>query len=123
MGPVEQAIRTRLHERQVLHTPTRRAPFAIHRIDADGVVLLLGKGEWQTRVTWEALEGVVPFLEERGTIPIGGRHRSERNPGTLDEYLKRHTKVDTAGWVAVVLEEAGVVEVERGRPAKVRLIR
>lgn len=120
-GPVEQAIRSRLHEGQVLHTPTQAKPFKVGRIDADGVVLLLGAGEWPARLTWPCLEGVVPFLQERGTIPIGGRHVSEPNPGTLDEYLKGCTQVDTAGWVAVLLEQAGVVEVLRGRPARVRL--
>ena len=58
----------------------------------------------------------------RGTIPVGGRHSSEPNPGTLDEYLKGCTHVDTAGWVAVALAEAGIVEVLDGRPVKVRLI-
>jgi hypothetical protein len=120
-GPVEQAIRSHLHEGQLLHTPTQRKPFQVGRIDTDGLVLLLGAGEWPARLTWDCLEGVAPFLRERGTIPIGGRHVSAPNPGTLDEWLKGCTQVDTAGWVAVVLEEAGVVEIVRGRPARVRL--
>ena len=122
MGPVQQAIRTHIHEGQVLHTPTRRAPFKVGRINDMGVVLLLGRGEWPTRLTWVCLEGVVPFLAEHGTIPIGGRHSTEPNPDTLDEYLKGCVKVDTAGWVAVMLEKAGVLEVVRGRPTKVRLV-
>jgi hypothetical protein len=120
-GPIQQAICSHLHESQVLHTPTRSAPFKVGRIDSKGVVLFLGAGEWPTRLSWECLEGVVPFLTERGTIPIGGRHVSDPNPGTLDEYLKGCTKTDTAGWAAALLEEAGVVDVIRERPAKVRL--
>ena len=122
-GPVERAVRHRIHEGLVLHTPTQRKPFNVGRIDGMGVVLLLGAGEWPTRLTWACLEGVVGFLRERGTIPIGGRHVSEPNPGTLDEYLKGCTKVDTAGLVAALLEEAGVVEVIRERPAQVLLSR
>ncbi|MFH1330236.1 MAG: hypothetical protein ABIJ48_06270 [Actinomycetota bacterium] len=121
-GPVEHAIRSHLHEGQVLATPTQHKPFKVGRIDAQGVVLLLGAGEWPTRLTWACLEGVEPFLRERGTIPIGGRHVSEPNLGTLDEWLKGCTQVDTAGWVAVLLEQAGVVGVLRGRPARVRLV-
>ncbi len=120
-GPVQQAIRDHIHEGQVLHTPSHRKPFKIGPIDGDGLVLLLGAGEWPTRLTWECLEGVVPFLTERGVIPIGGRHSSIPNPGTLDEHLKGCTPVTTAGWVAVVLEEAGILEIVRDRPAMVRL--
>ena len=35
-------------------------------------------GTWSR--SWECPEGVVPFLQERGTIPIGGRHRVEATP-------------------------------------------
>jgi hypothetical protein len=63
----------------------------------------------------------VPFLAEWGTIDIGGRHEVAGNPGTLDGYLKGCTPVNTAGWVAVLLEEAGIVAVVRDRPARVGL--
>jgi hypothetical protein len=43
-------------------------------------------------------------------------------PGTLDAYLKGWIKRTTAGWIAVVLERAGVVELDRRRPARVRLV-
>ncbi|HAX82055.1 MAG TPA: hypothetical protein DCY40_05775 [Actinobacteria bacterium] len=121
MGPVQLAVRSRLRQGQVLHTPTQQKPFKVGRIDGDGVVLLLGKGERPVPLGWDCLEGVVPFLAERGTIDIGGRHEVAGNPGTLDEYLKGCTPVNTAGWVAVLLEEAGIVAVVRERPARVRL--
>jgi hypothetical protein len=121
MGPVQLAVRSRLRQGQVLHTPTQKKPFEVGRIDGDGVVLLLGAGEWPVTLGWDCLEGVVPFLAERGSIPIGGRYSSVPNPGTLDEHLKGCTPVTTAGWVAVLLEEAGIVAVVRGRPVRVRL--
>ena len=120
-GPVQRAIRLALRQGQILHTPSQRKPFRIGIIDGRGVELLLGVGDWPTRLSWECLEGIVPFLTERGTTPIGGRHSSVPNPGTLDEHLKGCTPVTTAGWVASLLEEVGVVEVIRERPAKVRL--
>jgi hypothetical protein len=121
MGPVQLAVRSHLRQGQVLRTPTQQKPFEVGRIDGAGVVLLLGAGERPVMLGWDCLEGVVPFLAVRGTIPIGGRHSSVPNPGTLDEHLKGCTPVTTAGWVAVLLEEAGIVAVVRGRPVRVRL--
>jgi hypothetical protein len=51
------------------------------------------------------------------------RHDVTGKPGTLDEHLKAFTKTNTAGWVAVVLEKAGVVDLIRDRPAYIRLRR
>ncbi len=48
--------------------------------------------------------------------------RSEGKPGTLDGYLKGCVKRTTAGWVAVVLDQAGVVEIIHDRPARIRLV-
>jgi hypothetical protein len=56
-----------------------------------------------------------------GWIVIGGRRDVMGNPGTLDGYLKDYMKRDTAGWVAALLESAGVVELERGRPGRMRV--
>jgi hypothetical protein len=45
----------------------------------------------------------------------------EGNPGTLDGYLKGCIKRDTAAWVARVLADAGVVQLDLGPPVRVRL--
>jgi hypothetical protein len=121
MGPVEEAIRRHIHEGDTLHTTARRSPFQIGRIDEQGLVLRLGSGCHPVRLSWECLEGVVPWLAVRGTIPIGGTHSAEGQPGTVDEYFKGCTPVNTARWVTAVLEAAGVVEVLPGRPVRVRL--
>lgn len=108
----------------MLYTPSRRAPFTVGRIDNEGVVLLLGKGQWATRLSWECLEGVIQFLERHGgEVRIGGRHDVQGNPGTLDEHLKGCVNRTTAGWVAAMLEEAEVVDIVAARPARVRLRR
>ena len=122
MGPVERAVRSAVQPGQVLRTPTRSAPFRVAQIDQDGIVLLLGKGRWATRLSWSCLEGIVPYIREHGgVVDIGGRHQVVGRPGTLDGYLKTCVNRTTAGWVAVVLETAGVVSIERTRPARVRL--
>jgi len=42
--------------------------------------------------------------------------------GTLDEYLKDCISRQTSCWVAVVLQEAGVVRVDEGPALRVQLI-
>ncbi len=75
-GPVESAIRHTITPGMALHTPSRHAPLVVDAIDSKGVVLLLGeKGSSRHRITWECLDGVMPFLREHGSeVAIGGRH-------------------------------------------------
>lgn len=120
MGAVEQAIRARVRAGESLQTPSKGAPFEVARIDAEGVLLLLGEQQARTLLTWTCLEGIPAFLG-RTWRPIGGVYATTADPTTLDGYLKRHVKRATAGWVAVMLERAGVVELDRRRPARVRL--
>lgn len=40
--------------------------------------------------------------------------------GTLDGYLKGHVNRLTAGWVAALLEKAGIVTIDGSRPARVQ---
>ena len=108
MGPVEHAVRANVSAGTVLHTTARYRPFVVDRLDDDGVVLLLGEGQYPVRISWDCLEGVVGFLYGKGLIEIGGQHVSEGQPGTLDEYMKTCTKTNTARWVAVLLEAACV---------------
>lgn len=121
MQRVERAIRTACHPGQVLQTPTGRGQFSIARFDDRGMVLLLGSKEAPTPLSWECLEGVTSFLSPDRWTPIGGKYETTADAETLDGYLKGFIKRATAGWVAVVLEHAGIVEIHRGPPARVRL--
>ncbi|MCP4304792.1 MAG: hypothetical protein GY788_07960 [bacterium] len=121
MGPIEGAIRSSASPGLTLSTPTGRGQFSVAQIDERGIVLLLGKKEWPTPLTWACLEGIADFLSDREWTPIGSRYETSGEPGTLDGYLKGCLKRTTAGWVAVLLEHAGVVEIDRSRPARVHL--
>ena len=57
----------------------------------------------------------------RGWVVIGSVYSTASKQGSLDEQLKGSVKTATAGWVAVVLEQAGVVMVDRARPGRIRL--
>jgi hypothetical protein len=89
----------------------------------DSAVLLIGGKEAWTPLPWDAFEAIPDFLRGRGWVRVGGVFEVNGNPDTLDGFLKKYLKRATAGWVAVILERAGVVEVDRARPARVRLQR
>ncbi len=54
-------------------------------------------------------------------MAIGSLYPTDSQPGSMDEYLKSYLKRATAGWVVVVLERAGVLVINRSRPARVML--
>jgi hypothetical protein len=47
---------------------------------------------------------------------IAGSYSISSKPGSLDKHLKRSVNRATAAWIAGVLETAGVVTIDRGRP-------
>lgn len=120
-GPVESAIRATVMPGTSLPTPTGRGQFTIATINGTGIVLLLGQKEARTPISWTCLEGVPQFLRGRGSVPIGGTYDTSSAVGTLDAYLKQFINRATAGWVATILERAGIVAIDRERPATVKL--
>jgi hypothetical protein len=120
-GRVEDAVRTAVSPGDVLMTPSERARFTVARYTSDGLVLLLGQKEAWTPLPWRALEEVPDFLRGRDWVLIGGRYSTDSQAGSLDEHLKRYLARATAGWVAVLLERARVLGVDRSRPARVKL--
>jgi hypothetical protein len=117
---VEAAIRASVRSGEVLPTPTGTATFVVDKMDADGLSLLLGPKMTRTLLTWCCLEGVPGYLRGQGWVPVGANRDVHGNYG-LDGYLKRCVKRQTANYVAVVLERAGLLDLSRGRPAQVRL--
>jgi hypothetical protein len=120
-GHVERAIREHVAPGESLRTPTGSATFVVHELNETGVVLLLGDKETRTTLSWECLEGITEFLPSYDWLPVGANRDPAGNRRTLDEYLKQCVKRQTANYVAVVLEQADLVELDRTRPARVRL--
>jgi len=121
MGPVERAVRARLREGEELHTPGQGKPFWVDQIDRRGIVLLLGKGRWETRIPWEALEGIPELLRGRGWVRTTGSFAPESDTTSLSGFLKQFVNRETANWVAVVLDKAEVIDLDRSRPLSARL--
>jgi hypothetical protein len=118
---VEEAVRVLVSPGDRLATPSGRGHFCVARYTTDGLVLLLGEKEAWTPLPWCALEQIPDFLRGRGWVLIGGVYSIDSQQGSLDQYLKRFLKRATAGWVAVVLEMAAVITIDRSRPARVKL--
>lgn len=121
MISIERSIRAQIPAGSTLLTPTRSKPFQVESLDDRGIVLLLGEDRATSRLSWAALEGIRPLLASGHWLRIGGSFSVDGEPGSLDGYLKGHIKRATAGWVASLLEAAGVVEIDRTRPARIRL--
>lgn len=86
-----------------------------------GPLLLVGQKKNRMLIPWVALEGVPEFLGPERWSVIGTVYDTTADSTTLDGYLKGFVNVATAGWAARLLEEACVVQIDRRRPATVRM--
>jgi hypothetical protein len=92
----------------------------VGELDEQGLSLLFGPKQTRTLLSWRCLEGIPAYLRGRGWVLVGANRDVNGDYG-LDGYLKRWIKRQTANYVAVVLERAGVLDLDRDRPAQVRL--
>jgi hypothetical protein len=121
-GLAQKAVRASITAGTSLPTPTERATFILAEYKQEGMILLLGPKRTATFLTWDCLEGVIGCLRGRGWVRIGANRDVNGDPGTFDAYLKRHINRQVADYVAVVLERARLVELNRERPASLRLM-
>jgi hypothetical protein len=104
-----------------MHTPSGRAEFEIESVDDSGVTFLVGLGRWKTKIPAKCWEGIPAYLRGRGWVRIGASHDTA-DTSTLEAYLDPVVKTSSSSYVVPVLEKIGIVEVDRNRPAKIRLI-
>ena len=123
-GPVEQAVRNTLHVGSVLRTPRglNKDEFKIDALDPQG----LRVSKVTPYIHWDELEGILCYMNDRdGEIRTAPLQEASTLSGSLDEYLKSTKyKINTmrSSYVASILEEAGVVTINRERPHKIRLL-
>jgi hypothetical protein len=75
------------------------------------------------RVCWD---GIPEFLKNKGWVKIGANYGTAQQ-GSLQEYIDRfHSQGKThsseANDIASILERLGIIEIDRNRPAKIRLL-
>ena len=103
-----------------LETPSGRQ-FKVTYIDSEKVIVVTGKKLTKMKIPASALEDVSDFLKGRGWVKIGAIHEIS-DEVSLDSFLKRFTHgTSIASYVAPMLELAGIVEIDRRRPARIRL--
>ena len=104
-----------------LRTPTGRGVFAIGEITNTHVTVLLGEQRTPTLVPWVVLDDALRQMSGRGWLLIGAIHTSDSPQGSFEELLKPALRRSTANYIAVLLERAGLLEIDRARPARVRV--
>lgn len=110
----------RLMPGEQLRTPVMGSKFLVRNVSPTGVTLILGGG-WKTPIPAECWNGIPTFLKGRDWIEIGAIHGRSKS-GTLEKYIDGFISRSAGNYVASVLERAGIVEIDRQRPSKIRLI-
>ena len=118
---VADAVAKVLHSGDRLPTPTGRGVFEIGEITDGEIILLLGERRTRTRVPWSVLDHALSDMSGNGWMLIGAIHTSESPQRSLEAILKPALHRSTANYVAVLLERAGLVEIDRARPAWLRV--
>ena len=105
----------------VLKTPSRHSSFRVESVDSGGVMLRVGAG-WPICVPKDCWEGIPDFLRGRGWVLIGATHGDPPH-GSLDDYLQKFTHgTSAASYVVPILERILLVQVDKGKPGKIRLV-
>jgi len=105
-----------------LKTPSGRSRFVFYHIDPDRILLQVGAKQTILTIPASCVENLSDFLRGKGWIKIGALH-SESDEETLDTFIKHYTHgTSAASYVAPILEKSKIIEISRGRPAKVKLL-
>lgn len=103
-----------------MKTPSN-SPFKVTHTDSEKILIETGKKPSVLKIPASALEEAPDFLRGKGWIRIGAVHEIS-NELSLDTFLKRFTHgTSMASYVAPLLELADIAEIDRKRPAKIRL--
>lgn len=119
-----QAIQRRVQEGVRLHTPSG-VEFTVKSVQPSRLVFRVGKGSL-IHLTLTCVRDVVDAfsrLPSDSWLRIGAIHDAAA-PTSLDHILQRHSSgASTASYFAPILEHAQIAEIDRQRPAKIRLER
>jgi len=95
--------------------------FKVIHIDGEKVLLETGKKPSTLKLPASSLEEAPDFLRGKGWVRIGAVHEIS-DELSLDTFLKRFSHgTSLASYVAPLLELAEIAEIDRNRPARIRL--
>ena len=114
-------VRKHLHHGMHLDTTSGRARFEIENVGADGLLLRVGKGRWPIKIPWGCFDRIEKEFTGKGWVRFGGAY-GEPDEGTLEWVVQAYTnRISAASYVAPILEECDVAEINRDRPYHFRL--
>ena len=95
--------------------------FKVIHIDGEKVLIETGKKPSTLKIPASSLEEAPDFLKGKGWVRIGAVHEISDDL-SLDTFLKRFCHgTSLASYVAPLLELAEIAEIDRDRPARIRL--
>lgn len=103
-----------------LKTPDAKVgqPFTVESVDLEGVGIRTSKGG-KLRIGLFTFETAVKFLADQGCV--GDRWLEVKDPDFQMLLNMENDRVRAASYVLAILEAAKLIEVDGGRPNKVRL--
>ncbi len=115
-------LMSELKDGDKLGTPVQNKEFIVEHISRAEVILFIGKRR-RTTIPASCLNGIPNFLKGKDWIEIGAIHDYACKPGTLEDYVNdsKPEKTSVGNYVASILEHAGIVDIDRKPPSKVRL--
>lgn len=116
-----EKLKTEIAPGTTMSTPSGRAEFEIESVNDDGVTFRVGLGKWETKVPAKCWEGIPTYLRGKGWVRIGASHQTA-DAGILEAYLDPVVKTSSSSYVVPLLEKIGVIKVDYGRPARIRLV-
>lgn len=119
---VMRILMGKLKDGDILVTPVQGKEFIVKHISEVEVILVIGKSR-RTAIPAECLNGIPNFLKGMDWVEIGAIHDYVCKPGTLEDYINdsKPEKTSVGNYVASILEHAGIVDIDRKPPSKVRL--
>lgn len=113
-------ILARVKKDDRLKTPDERVgqPFTVEAVDAEGVSIKTAKGG-KIRIGLFTFETAAKFLADQGAA--GDRWLEVKDPDFQMLLNMENDRVRASSYVIAILAAAGVIEVDGGRPNKVRL--
>jgi hypothetical protein len=118
---LSEKVREHVRPAMRLDTTSGRARFEIEKIGVDGLLLRVGKGRWPIRIPWRCFDRIEKEFSGKGWVRLGGTY-GEPDEGTLESVIQSFTNgISAASYVAPILEECGLAEIDRDMPYHIEL--